>query len=190
MSKRKITVVLTNTESLNRKLAELTGRQAKEAIRKAARPALRPTLSAAKANAPKKTGRLQRSIRIRAISRSRIRVGMRVTTSKYDNQFSGRAFYSSFQEWGWKTGKRLSRVAAAEAAAFAAGADAASIRAKRKKDRRRTSSSLGERIRAPRARREITGKEFMKRAARSTKSQALKLYADGIQAYIRSIARK
>lgn len=190
MSKRKITAVLTGSEELNRKLLELTSKQAKEAIRKSARPALAPTLAAAKANAPKKSGRLQRSIKIRAIKRSRSRVGARVTTAKTDNQFSGRTFYAAFQEWGWKTGKRKSKVAAAESAAFAAGADAASIRAKRKKDRRRTASSLGEKIKPPAVRRQIAAKEYLRRAARSTRSQALKLYSDGIRAYIRSIARK
>ena len=190
MSKRKITVVLTGFESLNRKLLELTSKQAKEAIRKAARPALKPTLAAAKSNAPKRSGRLQRSIKIRSISRTRLGVGMRVTTSKYANQFSGRTFYGAFQEWGWKTGKRQSKVAAAESAAFAAGVDAASIRANRKKDRRRTAASLGERLRPSPVRRSIPGKEFLKRAARSTKDEALRIYYLEIRNYIRSVTSK
>lgn len=190
MSKRKITAVLTGSESLNRKLESLTSAQSKAAIRKAARPALKPTLAAAKANAPKKTGRLQRSIKIRSIKRSRSRVGARVTTSKTDNQFSGRTFYAAFQEWGWKTGKRKSQVAAREAAMFASGIDAANIRGQRKRDRRRTAASLGERIRPTAVRRQIPAKEYLRRAARSTRGQALRIYSHGILAYIRSIARK
>ena len=191
MSKRKITAVLTGSESLNRKLEALTSAQSKAAIRKAARPALMPTLAAAKANAPKLSGRLQRSIKIRAIKRSRSRVGARVTTAKSDNQFSGRTFYAALQEWGWKTGRRRSQVAAREAAMFSSGIDSATIRGKRKRDRRRTANSLGERrLRPTGARRQIPAKEYLRRAARSTRRQALRLYSDGIRVYIRSIARK
>ena len=102
---RKVTAILTGSESLNRKLKVLTSKQAKEAIRKAARPALQGTLSLARSLAPKDTGRMARSIKIRAISRSRSRVGMRVTLSK-SGDYSGKAFYGAFQNYGWKTGSR------------------------------------------------------------------------------------
>lgn len=199
MSKRKITVVLTGSESLNRKLELLTSKQSKEAIRKAARPALAPTLAAAKANAPKKTGRLQRSIKIRSIKRSRSRVGARVTTAKSDNQFSGKTFYAAFQEWGWKTGARkhqLDRVARRMANQLRRESRRAKGLNRMGTEFRQRQEAFFAREGLRRAklqkqvvRRQIPAKEYLKRAARSTRSQALKLYSDGIRAYIRSIAR-
>ncbi|XZE36547.1 HK97-gp10 family putative phage morphogenesis protein [Pirellulaceae bacterium SH501] len=196
---RKITMVLTGSEELNRKLEELTSKQAKEAIRKAARPALQPTLAAARANAPKRSGRLQRSIKIRAIKRSRSRVGARVTTAKSDNQFSGRTFYAAFQEWGWKTGSRrgeLNAVSRRIANQLRRESRAAKGLKKRGSDFRARQENYFASEGARRAarqkiaiRRQIPAKEFLRRAARSTKSQALKLYSDSIRSYIRSIAR-
>jgi HK97 gp10 family phage protein len=102
---RKITIVLTGDSALNAKLNELTSKQAKEAIRKAARPALQGTLAAARSLAPKRTGRMAKNIKIRAITRSRSRVGMRVTLSK-QGDYSGKAFYGAFINYGRKTGSR------------------------------------------------------------------------------------
>ena len=150
----------------------LTSKQAKEAIRKAARPALQPTLAAARSYAPRKTGRLKRSIKIRAISRSRTRVGARVTTAKGDNQFKGKTFYAGFQEWGWKTGRRTSN--------RDLGAD---------KNKRRTSSQRAEAASRNDARKRKTGLGFLKKAARSTRIAALDLYQQGILQYIRNVAK-
>lgn len=172
MARKKITVVLTGSEQLNRKLLELTSSQAKAAIRKAARPALKPTLAAARANVARRTGRLARSIKIRALGRSRNRVGMRVTTSSSDNAFSGKTFYGAFQEWGWKTGARKSRVSSV---------------AKRTTIQAKAEARRSAKVR-PQIRRQIAGSGALKKAARSTRSQALRLYMAGIQEYIRSIA--
>jgi HK97 gp10 family phage protein len=145
---RKLTVVLTGDKELNAKLAALTGKQAKEAIRKAARPALQVTLQAARSLAPIRSGSLRRSLKIRTIRRSRTRVGMRLTTSKSDNQYSGKTFYAAFQEWGWKTGSRKSK-----------------------------------------NRRQIAATNFLKQAAISTRSQALKIYASKILEHIRNTVK-
>ncbi len=196
--KKKFTIVLTGTDELNRKLLELTSAQAKAAIRKAARPALKPTLTAARANAPVKSGALKRSIKIRSIARSRTRVGARVTTAASDNQFSGKTFYGAFLEWGWKTGARK-RTHAAIARRFErqlrAESRAAKALSKRGSEFRARQEAYFKREGAYRAskekastRRQVAAKEYLRRAARSTRSQALKLYADGILAYIRSIA--
>lgn len=192
-------MVLTGSEELNRKLGELSSKQAKEAIRKAARPALQPTLAAARANAPKRSGRLQRSIKIRAIKRSRSRIGARVTTAKSDNQFSGKTFYAAFQEWGWKTGSRrgeLNAVARRIANQLRRESRSAKGLKRRGSDFRARQENYFASEGARRAskqkisiRRQIPAKELLRRAARSTKSQALKLYSDSIRSFIRSIAR-
>lgn len=99
-------VVLTGSDELNRKLARLKSKDAKKAIRKASRAALRPVLEAVKAKAPKRSGKLRRSLKIRALPRSRSRVGARVTTGGKARQFAGETFYGGFQEYGWKSGNR------------------------------------------------------------------------------------
>jgi HK97 gp10 family phage protein len=78
------------------------------------RPALRaggkPVLAAAKANAPKKSGSLRKSLKLRAGKRSRrgiYVVTLLLSTSKDDNLFTGKAFYGAFQEFGFKLGKRI-----------------------------------------------------------------------------------
>jgi len=82
-------------------------------LRQALRSGARPILNAAKANiqsdnAPEweDTGQLMRSIKIRAIKRSRNRVGIRVGTA--EGWFRGNTFYGAFREFGHKIGKRAS----------------------------------------------------------------------------------
>jgi HK97 gp10 family phage protein len=103
-----IVAVMTGFERLNKKLKLLTGPQAKEAIRKASRLAAKPVADAIKQLAPVESGRLKRSIRVRSIRRSRVRIGSRVTTSKLDSVYQGKTFYAAFIEFGRKTGKRKS----------------------------------------------------------------------------------
>ncbi len=104
----KVTFVLTGDKSLNRKLARLAGKDAKKVVRKAIRPALKPVQQQARNNAKafKQTGRLGKSIKIRAIKRSRARIGARVTTGDSTGDFTGNAYYGAFIEYGWKAGPR------------------------------------------------------------------------------------
>lgn len=102
----KITYVITGDEAINRKLAKLTSKQAKSVFRKSARPALKPVLAEARSQAPTKTGTLRRSIKIKALKRSRSAIGLRITTGTDTSDFQGRAFYGGFQEYGWKVGSR------------------------------------------------------------------------------------
>jgi HK97 gp10 family phage protein len=76
-----MTAVLTGDKETNRKLATLIPRIQKRVLRQASRKALRPVAAAAKRNAPKDTGRLSRSLKIRAIKRSRRFFGSRITTT-------------------------------------------------------------------------------------------------------------
>lgn len=87
------------------RLGRLEKKVARKILSQSARVAMRPVLAAAKANAPKKTGALAKSVRMRALKRNRKgRYGVRVMTSK--EWFKGDEYYGAFQEFGWKAGKR------------------------------------------------------------------------------------
>lgn len=197
---RKATIVLTGSDSLNRKLLELTSAQAKAAIRSAARPALQPTLQAARALCPARDGKLRRSIKIRAIRRSRTRVGMRLTTSGSDNAFSGQTFYGGFIEWGWKTGSRRNHLEAAtrrfarklrqeSRSAKGLSKNGTAFRARQEAYFRHEGArrALGAKYQT---RKKIPGQKFLKRAANRTRTTALRIYANGIVEYIRKITKK
>jgi len=96
--------IMVGDKELNRRLKALATNLGKKIVRKAARPAMKPIHAAAKANAPRRTGLLQKSIKIRAQARSRKWFGVRVTIGKGD--YKGKTFYGAFQEYGWKTGKK------------------------------------------------------------------------------------
>jgi hypothetical protein len=153
------TIVLTGNEALNRKLAALAGPKAKAVIRKAAREALRPVFAAVKSATPTRSGRLKRSVRLRAIARSRSRVGARITTGGSDNLFAGRTYYGGFQEYGWKAGKRATN---------------ASVGAS--KFKKKTSSQKAAADAQNESRKQIPGKKWMKTAADNKQSLALSIY--------------
>lgn len=56
----------------------------REIIRKASRESARPLFTATKANAPKRTGLLKRSVKLRASRKSRVRVGVNIIIRKLD----------------------------------------------------------------------------------------------------------
>lgn len=89
-----------------RRLKQFTPNLQRKILRTASRAAAKPVLSAARANAPLRTGRLKSSLKVRAIPKSRVRVGIRVATGA--GWFKGKEFYGAFQEFGWKTGSRNS----------------------------------------------------------------------------------
>lgn len=165
-------LVVTGTEELNAKLAKLAGKDAKAAIRKASRVALKPVAEAAKSNAPRKTGTLARSVKVKAITRSRSRVGSRVTTSGDGNAFSGETYYGGFQEYGWKAGRRTR------------DADLGITRAVR-----RNAAQKAEATRRNNARRSIAGTQFMKRAADAKKEIALQIYRTELARLIVELAK-
>lgn len=162
-------LVLTGSPELNQKLRGLRGPRQKAAIRKASRVALRPVADRAKSNAPKRSGRLRRSIKVRAMKRSRSRIGARVTSSGTDHNFKGRTFYGGFQEFGWRAGRRTRN------SDFGV-----------KKRKRRTAAQSATAAERDSARRPIKGREFMKRAARSHKQIALRIYRNEIKRFIDS----
>jgi HK97 gp10 family phage protein len=103
---RKIKIFLVGSGVIAEHLRGLSSNETKIVIQNACKEALKPAQQTARAMAPRRTGRLRQSIRIRVLKRSRKRVGARITTNQSDNQFTGKTFYGAFQEFGWKTGKR------------------------------------------------------------------------------------
>jgi HK97 gp10 family phage protein len=87
-------------------LKQLEPKFAKKAVRKAMRVGLKPILTTARANAPVKSGKIKKAIKIRAAKRKRNRVGVRIKIG--EENFVGKGFYGAFQEFGWKTGSRKS----------------------------------------------------------------------------------
>lgn len=61
-------------------------------------------LPAAKQTIPVRTGKLRKSIKIRAIKRSRVNSGVRLALS--GEGFTGDAFYGGFIEYGFRPGRR------------------------------------------------------------------------------------
>ncbi|QDV26746.1 HK97 gp10 family phage protein [Aureliella helgolandensis] len=164
--------VVTGSKTLNAKLASLKTTEAKKLIRKASRTALKPVQEEAKRLAPVKSGRLRRSIKVRALKRSRSRVGSRVTTNGNDNLFKGRIYYGGFAEYGWKAGRR------------ATNADLGVSRQKRRTLLQRLQVEIHNS-----KRRAIPGRFFMKRAAKSKRSAALGIYRRELSAAIRKLTQ-
>lgn len=108
-----VTLRVRGDRATKRALMKLTPRLRRRVLAKATRDAMRPTLKQAKANAPRrktrkgaavKGGQLRKSLKLRAMKRSRVKVGAYVATA--GGWFKGRQFYGAFQEFGWKAGKR------------------------------------------------------------------------------------
>ena len=165
-------VIVTGIGELNEKLAKLTGPQAKAAIRKASRTALKPVAQAAKANAPRRTGRMAQSIKVRALPRSRVRIGSRVTSSGTDKQYQGKTFDGAFQEYGWRSGRR------------ARNADIGAAKGAKRTRRQQAAVS-----RLNKSRQKINGSKFMKRAALSQELNALLIYRTETVRWIEQLSK-
>ena len=100
-----LTLSARGDKAILKKLKGLLPKVRRKVISKAAKTAMRPVLSAAKSNAPTKSGRLRKSLRLRALKRNRKgKIGVTVSTSA--KWFAGDEYYGAFQEFGWKAGKR------------------------------------------------------------------------------------
>lgn len=166
-------VVLTGSPEVNRALAELKGPKQKEAIRKASRAALRPVLDQVRTTAPKRTGQLSRSVKVRALTRSRSRVGARVSVSARSN-FKGKAFYAGFQEYGWKVGRRVRN---------------SDLGMDPKNWARRTATQKAEAAKRNAARRQVKGTEWMKKAAQAKRQMALGIYRAETIRWVRQLSK-
>lgn len=201
---KKVRLLLIGDAELRAKLSALTDAEARKAVLGATREAAKVIQAEAKRTAPKRTGALRRSIKVRAIKRSRKRIGMRVTTSKLDSVYQGKTFYGAFQEYGWKTGARrntqdaLARRIAAKlrSESRAARKDGKGLAA-RGTDMRATQEKyfIGEgRRQAATAkfpeRRQIEGKHFMQLAADRKKDEALTVFKTRIDDHIKKVMAK
>lgn len=99
---------------LRKKLFALGPRIAKKVLRESIRPAAKLIQADAKSNVAVDTGALRKSIKVRALKRSRSRVGMTVTTNSTDNMFKGKTFYGGFLEYGHRHGKRTNEIKRAQ----------------------------------------------------------------------------
>ena len=92
---------VTGIKEVDAKLAKLPYTIQKKLIRKAMRKAAKPVVATARQLAPKDTGRLSRSIKVKALKRSRKTqhiVGVRIVTGK--DLFKGEYYYGGFIEYG------------------------------------------------------------------------------------------
>jgi HK97 gp10 family phage protein len=92
-------------EDLLKRLKTLEPKLAKKVIRQSLRAGAKVILTAARAKAPRRSGLLKKSIKVRALKRSRTgRIGITVQTGEGD--FQGKTFYGAFVEYGHKLGAR------------------------------------------------------------------------------------
>lgn len=94
------TVVMTGLRELDRNLARLSDKMQKKLVRSAVRKAAKPVLDRAKELVPTDTGDLRRSLKIRALKRSRRRstIGVQVVTGV--DFFKGEQYYGGMIEFG------------------------------------------------------------------------------------------
>lgn len=101
MAGRQATVWVTGIPELDAKLRSLEPKLAKKIYRRSVRKAAKPVLDTARSLAPVESGDLKRSLKIRAMKRSRRNkhiVGVQVVTGK--EWFKGDQFYAAFIEFG------------------------------------------------------------------------------------------
>lgn len=96
---------VSQTANLLKALKQFPGKvQRKILVQESRKAAKTYLLGQAKNAVPKQTGALRKSIKVRALKRSRVRVGVRIGMAEKD--FTGETFYGSFLEYGWRVGKR------------------------------------------------------------------------------------
>lgn len=96
-------LTITGTKQLERKLKQLEPKVAKKVIRQSLRAGAKIIHTAAKAEAPKRTGVLRKSLKVRAARRNRRGTyAVMVTSGEAGNMFTGKAFYGAFIHWGTK----------------------------------------------------------------------------------------
>jgi len=113
-------LVVTGDKQLDRKLAQFEPKLQRKGVAKASRAGAKLVAARATARAPVDSGDLERSIRVRALRRSRVRSGHGVDSgskTKHEDVDSGLPFYAQFIEFGTtnrqhKSGKSVGRVAA------------------------------------------------------------------------------
>lgn len=93
-------------ESIKRMLLQLPKKIRNKILRQELRAAAKKLVAPSKAATPVRTGKLQKSVKVRAATK-RGSVAMRVGYG--EKNFTGKTFYGAFLEWGWRVGKRPSK---------------------------------------------------------------------------------
>jgi len=88
-----IDISILGDKRLERQLARLAGNVQKKYMRQVLRKAAKDVKNAARKDAPVDTGGLRRGLKVRALKRSRNRIGVKVSFEKSQ-------FYGKFTEWG------------------------------------------------------------------------------------------
>lgn len=99
-----VDITILGDKKLQRKLKGLTPALQKKALRKALRAGAKIVAATARQMAPKRTGAVKRSIKVKAMKRSRGRLGVQVVTG--EGWFIGPEFYAAFVELGHHIGRR------------------------------------------------------------------------------------
>jgi len=88
-------------------IQKLPAKVQNQILTRALRAGAKDVLPTAKQLAPKDTGTLRKSLKVRVLRATRKGVKkLDVTTNKSNNLYTGKTFYGAFQEFGWKSGKR------------------------------------------------------------------------------------
>ncbi|MFO0939825.1 MAG: HK97 gp10 family phage protein [Pirellulales bacterium] len=167
-----VTMVTTGDAEVNRQLSVLTGPEQKKAVRKASRVSLKPMAVQMRQAAPRRTGRLSRAVKVRAMARSRVRIGSKVSLTGKASAFSGKAFYGGFLEWGWRAGRRVRN----SDLGLKRGAKRSPMMAAIARNRNN-------------ARKQIPGKHWMMAVVKQTKDECLTIYKSELVQFIRSVAK-
>jgi HK97 gp10 family phage protein len=95
-------VTMTGLPGVDRALRQFEPKTREKIEKQAARTAAKVVQKRAQQHAPVDEGDLRKSIKVRALKRSRKnrKVGVRVVTSASDNLFQGKQFYGGFLEYG------------------------------------------------------------------------------------------
>lgn len=94
-------LVITGLKEVDRLLAGLEPKLAKKHIRGGMRKGMKLVRDAAKANAPVRTGKLKKAIKVRA-GKARKRKQIVIEVRVGEGDFKGATFYGAFQEFGTK----------------------------------------------------------------------------------------
>lgn len=104
-------IIITGVKELMEKLDQFEPKLRKKILRKTLRKAAKPVLATARRYVPVDTAALKKSLKVRALKRSRRhkhRVGIAVMTS--EGWFKGDEYYGAFVEFGHRVGKRTRKV--------------------------------------------------------------------------------
>jgi len=160
----KVSFVVTGFKGLDRALAGLKSARAKSLHRRALRLGMKEVLAEARATIPSQSGNWRKNLALRAMRRSRKRLGV-VLVNKPD------AYYGSFVEMGWKTAASRIPNRVSDAALRMAGYFVKSTKQTAKQTK-------------------VKGRWYMRTAARRAEPAALRIYLAELRRLIDAECRR